>query len=81
MATAASKAIQNDHKRLLRNLRLIQKNHSVSELADLIGVSQTTWFNRMKQPWKAFSYDDFKAISGYCKIDFETLLTGELSIK
>lgn len=81
MATATAKAIQNDHKRLLENLRLIQKNHGVAELAEVIGVSQTTWFNRMKQPWKTFSYDDFKAISRYCKIDFETLLTGELSIK
>ena len=72
---------QKDHARLLNNLKLIQKNHSVEELSKLLGVSKNTWTNRMKQPWKMFSYDDFRAISRYCKVEFSQLMEGELKIR
>ena len=73
--------IRKDHQRLLDNLKLIQKSYSVSELSELLGISINTWCNRMKQPWKLFSYDDFRAISRYCKVDFSQLMEGKLSIK
>lgn len=72
---------QKDHQRLLNNLRLIQKNHSVANLAELLGISVNTWTNRMKEPWRRFSYDDFSLISQYCKVDFTTLVCGELKIR
>jgi transcriptional regulator with XRE-family HTH domain len=81
MATAESKVTAKDHARLLNNLKLIQKNHSIEELAKLLGVSKNTWTNRMKQPWKTFSYDDFRTISRYCKIEFTQLMEGELKIR
>ena len=34
----------------------------------------------MKEPWKAFSYDDFKLLAKYCKVDFVKLMDGELKI-
>ena len=34
--------MRKDHQRLLDNLRLIQKNYTVQELADVIGVSKPT---------------------------------------
>ena len=76
-----AKDVQRDHIRLLNNLKLIQKSHSVEELAKLLGVSKNTWTNRMREPWKKFSYDDFRAISRYCKVEFSQLMEGELKIR
>lgn len=73
--------VRKDHARLLNNLKLIQKNHSVEELSKLLGVSKNTWTNRMKEPWKMFSYDDFRAIARYCKVEFSQLMEGELKIR
>lgn len=70
-----------DHLRILNNLRLIQKNYSVSELSELLGISINTWTNRMKEPWRKFSYDDLRAIARYCRIDFVQLVDGELKIR
>lgn len=77
----STKELQKDHKRLYDNLKLIQRNYSVSELADLLGVSINTWTNRMKEPWRLFSYDDLRAIAQYCRIDFVQLVDGELRIR
>lgn len=73
--------IKRDHQRLLHNLQLIQRQHSVIELSELLGISPNTWTNRMKEPWCKFSYDDFVLISQYCRIDFTTLICGELKIR
>ena len=72
--------IQRDHKRLLENLRLLQTVFTAAALAEALGVSKNTWSNRMKEPWKAFSYDDFKMLAKYCKVDFVKLMDGELKI-
>lgn len=72
---------QKDHQRLLNNLKLIQKLYGVPQLIELLGITQNTWTNRMKEPWRLFSYDDFKAISIYCKIDFAQLMEGTLQIR
>ncbi len=72
---------QKDHQRLLNNLRIIQKNYTVSELSELLGITANTWTNRMKEPWRKFSYDDFVAISQYCRIDIIQLMCGELKIR
>ena len=77
----STKELQKDHKRLYDNLKLIQRNYSVSELADLLGVSINTWTNRMKEPWRLFSYDDLRSIARYCHIDFIQLVDGELKIR
>lgn len=72
---------QRDHQRLKNNLKLVQKNYSVAELSELLGISKPTWIARMKEPWCKFSYDDFVLISQYCRIDFTTLICGELKIR
>lgn len=72
---------QKDHQRLLNNLRLIQKNFKASELSELLGISVNTWTNRMKEPWRKFSYDDFRALSSYCKIEFSQLMEGTLQLR
>lgn len=74
-------AIQQDHRRLLMNLKIIQRTHSVSELSELLGISVNTWTNRMKEPWRRFSYEDLRAISRYCKVDFIQLVSDELKIR
>ena len=72
---------RKDHARLLNNLKLIQKQHSVSELSDLLGISKPTWIAKMKEPWRKFSYDDFRLIAKYCRIDFTQLMDGELKLR
>lgn len=74
------KEIQKDHERLLKNLKLIQKFVGIKNLCILLDISFGTWFNRMKEPWRCFSYDDLRAIARYCKIDFMQLVDGELKI-
>ena len=73
--------VKDDHKRLMANLRLIQKTHSTQELADVIGVSKVTWISRMKEPWRLFSYDDLRSVAKYCRVDFVTLVDGEISLR
>ena len=72
---------QKDHQRLYANLKLIQKNYTVYELIKLLDISEGTWHYRMKEPWRLFSYDDFKAISIYCKIELSQLLEGTLQLR
>lgn len=85
MATPESKALEKaivrDHQRLMSNLRLIQQNFTVAELSKVLGVSINTWTNRMKEPWRRFSYDDLWIIARYCRIDFVSLVSGELKIR
>lgn len=70
--------IKNDHMRLLNNLTTLQKIYGRDNLSGVINVSKNTWTNRMKEPWTQFSYDDFKAISEYCQIDFIQLMTDNI---
>lgn len=72
---------QKDHQRLFNNLKLIQRNYTVAALSELLGISINTWTNRMKEPWRLFSYDDLRAIAHYCRIDFIQLVDGELKIR
>ena len=76
-----AKDVQRDHKRLFDNLMLIQKTYNVKALSELLGIKPNTWTNRMKEPWKYFSYDDFKLLARYCKVDFITLMEGELKLR
>lgn len=81
MATKESKATKQDHERLLGNLKILQKLHGADLLAEAVGCSKSTWFNRMKEPWRQFSYDDLKAISACCKVDFVSLVDEWLDIR
>lgn len=73
--------LKKEHVRLLTNLQQLQKLFSVKKLAEVIGISERTWSNRMKEPWKLFSFDDFALIASYCKVDFETLVSGTLTMR
>lgn len=76
----SAKEIQRDHQRLLDNIRLLQSIHGIEVLRSAVGVSKSTWILRMKEPWRTFSYDDFRLISSTCKVDFTALVEGTLSI-
>lgn len=73
--------VRKDHQRLQENLRLLQKVHTAARLTEVLGISEKTWQNRMKAPWKHFSYDDFRMLSKYCRVDFSQLLDGTLTIR
>ena len=80
-ARQMQRELQREHQQLLDNLRLIQKSTTVRELCEVLGISQKTWSNRMKEPWKLFSIDDFRAIARYCKVDFRVLVDGEIKLR
>ena len=77
---AQAKARAKDQQRLKDNLELIQKNFTVAELSVVLEISINTWTNRLKEPWKRFSYSDLRIIAQYCHIDFVKLVDGELKI-
>lgn len=72
--------VRKDHKRLLNNLIILQKIFTTKSLAATIGVDRSTFSKRMKEPWKSFSYDDFRSIAKYCGVEFAKLMEGELKI-
>ena len=77
---AQAKAREKDQQRLKDNLELIQKNFTVAELSVVLEISINTWTNRMREPWKRFSYNDLRRIAQYCRIDFVKLVDGELKL-
>lgn len=74
------KDVRKDHARLLKNLKLLQKKYSAKELMDACGIKRATWFNKMREPWRQFNYDEFKAIAIYCGVSLETLLEGDVRV-
>lgn len=72
--------VRKDHKRLLDNMLLLQRVYSAKALSASIGINPATWSRRIKEPWRMFSYDDFRSIAKYCGINFAELMEGELSI-
>lgn len=74
------KDVRKDHERLLKNLKLLQKLYSAQELMNACGIKRATWFNKMREPWRQFSYDEFRAIAIYCGVSLETLLEGDVRV-
>lgn len=72
---------QRDHIRLLENMRIIQKTFTAKRCAEFIGKSESAWRYKMKEPWALFSYDEFKALSKFCKVDLMQLLQGSLQLR
>lgn len=72
--------IRKDHKRLLDNMMVLQRLYTAKALTEVIGVTKTTWTTKMKEPWKRFSYDEFRMISRYCKVSFSDLMEGVLKL-
>ena len=72
--------VRKDHKRLMNNLVILQKIFTTKSLATAIGIERSTFSKRMKEPWRLFSYDDFRSIAKYCGVDYTKLMEGELKI-
>jgi adenine C2-methylase RlmN of 23S rRNA A2503 and tRNA A37 len=74
------KTIQKEHMRLLNNLKLIASQTTYEEIAALLGVTQKTICQRMKELWRLFSFDDYWLICEHYKVDFNRFMTEELHI-
>lgn len=74
------KDVRKDHARLLKNLQLLQRLYTAKELYDACGIKRSTWFFKMKEPWRQFSYDEFRSIAIYCGVSLETLLEGDVRV-
>lgn len=74
------KEIKDDHRRLQNNLVLCQKILGRLTLCTAIDVTPSTWTTRMKEPWKKFSYDDFRLIAQIAGISVEILMFGTVQL-
>lgn len=73
-------AIKDDHRRLRSNLMLCQKILGRITLCNAVGITPSTWTTRMKEPWKKFSYDDFRIIAQVSGINVEILMFGTVQL-
>lgn len=68
-----------ERERLKANLKLIQGGRSSSELAKVIGVSQTTFYNRLKDP-ESLTLKEVRLLCKKFKIDRARFVADLLSI-
>ena len=71
---------QKDCSRLKENLKLLKGNRSCEEMGVIIGSSQWTFQNRMKNP-ESLTYEEIKRICDFFKIDIATFCGGTLKIQ
>lgn len=74
------KALRKDYDRLQKNLEIIGRNFTKIQLSALLGISKSTWHNRIKNPEK-FTYAELRAISRVSSVDFETIVTGDVHLR
>ena len=70
---------QKDFQRLGYNLKLLQGNRTVKEMADIMGCSAQTMYNRKKSPEK-LTYEEIKRLCDFAKVDMQSFLCGTLKI-
>lgn len=68
-----------ERERLKANLKLIQGGRSSSEIAKVIGVSQTTFYNRLKDP-ESLTLKEVRLLCKKFKIDRARFVADLLSI-
>lgn len=68
-----------ERERLKANLKLIQGVRSSSEIAKVIGVSQTTFYNRLKDP-ESLTLKEVRLLCKRFKIDRARFVVDLLSI-
>ena len=68
-----------ERERLKANLKLIQGGRSSSEIAEVIGVSQTTFYNRLKDP-ESLTLKEVRLLCKRFKIDRARFVADLLSI-
>lgn len=73
--------VLRDHNRLLENMKLLQRIHTAKRLSECLGITERCWSNRMKAPWRYFSYDDLKTVAKYCNVDLMQIIDGTLKIQ
>lgn len=69
-----------DYNRLKRNLRKIEKSLTAIRLCELLGISHSTWYNRLKSP-ENLTYGELRAISRVSGADFDSLVSGEVKLR
>lgn len=72
--------VRKDHRRLLKNLKMLQRLYTASALMEVCGLPRATYYYKMQEPWRRFGYDEFKAIAKYCDVSLDVLLEGELKL-
>lgn len=74
------KALRKDYNRLTRNLRKIEKSLTAIRLCELLGISRSTWYKRLKNP-ENLTYGELRAISRVSGADFDSLVSGEVKLR
>ena len=71
---------QKDCSRLKENLKLLKGNRSCEEMGVIIGISQWTFQNRLKNP-ESLTYEEIKRLCDYFHIDIAAFCSGTLKIQ
>ena len=71
---------QKDYNRLKENLELLKGNRSCKEMGVIIGSSQWTFQNRMKNP-ESLTYEEIKRLCDFFKIDIGAFVGRKLKIQ
>lgn len=73
------KVLRKDYDRLQKNLEIIGRNFTKIQICTLLGISKSTWNNRIKNP-ENLTYRELRAISRVSGVDFNNLVSGEVKL-
>lgn len=68
-----------DHDRLLCNLKLIQGNRSLDDMAKMLDMSKSTYIRKAKNP-ESFTYKEMKRLCDFTKVDIAAFVSGKLKV-
>lgn len=71
---------QKDLNRLTDNIKLIQGGRGGREMAQILGISVTTYCRKLKNP-ESFTYKEIKRLCDFAKVDISVFTGGKLRIQ
>ena len=69
-----------DLNRLTDNIKLIQGGRGGREMAQILGISVTTYCRKLKNP-ETFTYKEIKRLCDYTKVDIAAFVGSRLKIQ
>lgn len=72
-------SITDDKQRLTRNIIQAQGGKSPKEMAEILGVGLSTYYDRLKDPEK-MKYEEIKRLCSKCNIDITQFVAGRVVV-
>lgn len=77
MPKAALTERQKDFQRLGYNLKRLQGGRSAQEMADLLQISRTNYYRKLKNP-ESMTYEEIKRLCDLFKVSIAQFVGGEI---